>query len=73
MQIISAILQGEVITAGFGKLSLIGSPLRLPQDYLLAVPLEKGTTDRRLAWILTGYRTNLVTCPPKTSPHDKLE
>jgi hypothetical protein len=32
MQIRYAILAGEMITARFGKLSLIGSPLRLRQD-----------------------------------------
>jgi hypothetical protein len=25
-------------------------------DYLLAVPVAKGTTNRRLAWILNEYR-----------------
>jgi len=48
----------SLIIFWFGKLTLIRFNPK-PPDYLLAVPPERGTTNRRLAWILTGYRTNL--------------
>jgi hypothetical protein len=55
MEIISAIFADTGISEGFGKLALIEPPPN-PPDYLLAVPPKRGTTNRRLAWILTGYR-----------------
>jgi len=49
------IFPGKVIIVEHGKLVRMDLP-SIPPDYLPAVPPERGTTNRRLAWILTGYR-----------------
>jgi hypothetical protein len=56
---ISAIFADTGISEGFGKLVRIDLHPITPNN-LLAVPPETGTTNRRLAWILTGNRTNSV-------------
>jgi hypothetical protein len=58
MEIISAIFKAEVINAGFGKLDCIDLNF-LTADYLFGIPPKRGTTNRRLAWILKEYR---ITC-----------
>jgi hypothetical protein len=58
MQIISIISAGLVITAGFGKIERIGLHPITP-DNLLLIPPERGTTNRRLAWILENTRAHL--------------
>jgi len=56
MKIIGLIFAGLVIISGPGKLDCIDLHIMAP-NYLLAVPPARETTNRRLAWILTEYRT----------------
>ena len=49
----AGIFPGKVIIVDHGKLVRI-YPHPITPDYLLAVPPKRGTTNRRLVWILTG-------------------
>jgi len=60
METISAIFTSQTICAQFGKVSLINHPHKLAHRLLTCSPTGWETTNSRLAWILTGYRTTLA-------------